>query len=200
MTIVGQLTKFAFGPAIHKAAFRGDIEKIKTLIKEGANPNALTRGGLTPLMLAVQKGHKDITAYLITHGADVNAKGENGFTALHSACLHRNYEIAEVLLDNGADVNAREDGNTPLMLAAYRDDVKLVRLLLSRGADPRAFDDTGKLTTASMARGNNRDEIRKLLNRNETAQQQNRQGITLVGFSQRLLPLRLITALDLQNE
>jgi ankyrin repeat protein len=87
MTIIGQLTGYIFGPPIHRAAFRGDLKKLEALIKAGTDPNSRESSELTPLMLATQKGHKDIAEFLLSHGADVNAKTKIGFTALFNACI-----------------------------------------------------------------------------------------------------------------
>jgi uncharacterized protein len=173
MTIIQLLTKYAFGPAIHKAAFRGDLNKMKELLAAGADPNMPDRKGLTPLMLATQKRHKNIIALLISKGADVNATLKHGFTALFYPCMFGGAGIAKLLIDSGADINAREDGNTPLMWAAFRGHVDIVELLLANGADPEITDDTGKITAAQMARGKNQYTIRELLKNKSLAQQGN---------------------------
>lgn len=173
MTIIQLLTKYAFGPAIHKAAYRGDLNKMKELLAAGADPNMTDKKGLTPLMLATQKKHKDIMAVLISRGAYVNAKLKHGFTALFYPCMFGRADIAKLLIDSGADINAREDGNTPLMWAAFRGHVDIVELLLANGANPEITDDTGKITAAHMARGINQNTIRELLKTNSLAQQGN---------------------------
>lgn len=163
MTLIQLLTKYAFGPAIHRAAFRGDLNKIKELLAAGADPNMPDKKGLTPLMLATQKKHKDIIEFLLSHNADVNAKLNHGFTALFYPCMFGGADIAKILIDSGADVNAKEDGNTPLMWASFRGHDDIVELLLDKGADPDITDNTGKITAAHMAVGKNRNRIRELL-------------------------------------
>ncbi|MEW6141522.1 MAG: ankyrin repeat domain-containing protein [Thermodesulfobacteriota bacterium] len=57
-------------------------------------------------------------------------------------CSHLN--VAALLLDRGALVDERDSENwTPLMLACQRWQVKLVRMLLERGANPNATDHRG---------------------------------------------------------
>jgi hypothetical protein len=62
--------------------------------------------------------------------------------------------IARFLLDNGADANDFQktgaSTRTPLMSAAAGQDVDLVKLLLSRGADPNARDERAE-TAVSLA-------------------------------------------------
>lgn len=43
-----------------------------TLLEKGANANAESKAGFTPLHLSSQKGHYDMTNLLIEHGANPN--------------------------------------------------------------------------------------------------------------------------------
>lgn len=47
-----------------------------TLLENGANANAESKAGFTPLHLSAQKGHYDMTNLLIEHGADPNHKSK----------------------------------------------------------------------------------------------------------------------------
>ena len=52
-------------------------------------------------------------------------------------------EAAVQLLQEGAHVNARFQGGTPLMLAAARGNVEMMRTLISAGADLDAASEDG---------------------------------------------------------
>jgi ankyrin repeat protein len=69
-----------------------------------------------------------------------------GGAALAFAADKGNIEILEVLIKNGADVNATDDemGITPLMDAAYMNQVAAVETLLKYGADKNISDKNGK--------------------------------------------------------
>ena len=67
------------------AILNNRISKIKRLLKQGADVNAITRGD-TPLLWAIAMGYYDIVKFLIDNGADVNAKDKTGWTPLHQAC------------------------------------------------------------------------------------------------------------------
>ena len=46
-------------------------------------------------------------------------------------------KLVAILISNGADVNmTSSEGNTPLIWAAHKNNVKLIRLLLESGANP----------------------------------------------------------------
>lgn len=47
-----------------------------TLLESGANANAESKAGFTPLHLSAQKGHYDMTNLLIEHGANPNHKAK----------------------------------------------------------------------------------------------------------------------------
>ena len=83
---------------------------MQRLIKAGANVNAATSTGETPLMTAVRAGSVPVVKALIAAGADVNAKGGGrDQTALHWATAQKQHEIMRVLIDAKADLNARTE-------------------------------------------------------------------------------------------
>ena len=94
---------------------------------------------------------------------DVNEKAGYGETVLFQACYDGEFECAKLLLDAKANPNivagGKEAPHTPLHQAAYwgpdhgrkEDALKIVQLLLERGADPLAADKVGN-TAAEFAR------------------------------------------------
>ena len=110
---------------------------IRSLIKAGANINAQTEVGLTPLGLAVMRlQDAEIIKELLKCGANVNATDNVGWTALHGASgLGLSY-IIDILLAAGANINAvARDGSTALHIAFgdYRDEA--LKRLYEAGAD-----------------------------------------------------------------
>ena len=71
--------------SIIEAATTGHIDAVKQHLAAGADVNAKTEVGATPLHGAVTFGHNEIVELLIAAGADVNAKGLGGTTPLDSA-------------------------------------------------------------------------------------------------------------------
>ena len=67
-------------------------------MRAGADVNAPSENGLTPLMVASRGGHADVVKVLLEAGAaDPNLKSENGETALDIAQRTQNSEIADLL-------------------------------------------------------------------------------------------------------
>ena len=126
-------------PPIHLAAYLGDIEKIKSLIKGGADVNARWLDFGTPLRAAAASDQKDIAELLITEGADVNVGNKSGGTPLHKAAQNGCDEVARLLIDKGADIHIEDsNGYPPVLVAATWKHQTVVDVLLDAGADINA--------------------------------------------------------------
>jgi ankyrin repeat protein len=83
------------------------------------------------------------------HDSPISGRLDRGLTALMFAATP---DVAEALLDAGASVDATDEhGVTPLMRAAGRGSAGVVKLLLQRGATPKAKSKNGT-TAADFAR------------------------------------------------
>ena len=111
----------------------------------------------TALQYAVKWNHLKVVKELIDQGANVNtATAVNHLTPLHIALeIARAYpeqyqDVALYLIDHGSDVNAKKrytyKGNDectserPLHLAAFANQVEVMRHLVEKGADISAVD------------------------------------------------------------
>ncbi len=86
------------------AARKSDVEAVKELLAKGADPNARTRYGATPLFFACDRGNLEIVKLLIERGADVNAKDTfYNSTAVGWAVSKNHVAIVKLLLEKGAN-------------------------------------------------------------------------------------------------
>jgi ankyrin repeat protein len=132
---INQLTGYGWSPLLVATQNRY-YALAAYLMDHGADPNLPNKGGWTPLYLATD-----------------NRNIENGDYPIRKADMDH-LAFIRLLLDKGADVNARvkdstetrtvftnqwldENGATPFLRASQSGDLELMKLLLSRGADPR---------------------------------------------------------------
>ena len=100
---------------LHWAARAGALRCARWLLNHGADVDAQTVSGRTPLHMA---GGADMLWLLAGKGADLNARDRKGRTPLHQAMYGGDLEEAEVLIVLGADVRiANRQGKTPLEVA-----------------------------------------------------------------------------------
>jgi ankyrin repeat protein len=114
------------------AAFFGQLEIVKALLKAGADVNAASRESMkvTPLASAAAAKQTEIARLLIEHGANVNARSAGGHIPLHEASANGNVELVKLLIENGADINAKtDDGKTPLDFATEYKRPEIIELL-----------------------------------------------------------------------
>jgi ankyrin repeat protein len=138
------------------AAGAGNVESMRLLLNKGAAVNAKTEAGSTPLMDAVRSRNLRAVQLLVERGADVNAATKRNGTALAVAASWGAADIAGLLLDKGARVDTKDDrGYTPLMYAAYSESMpdQVVRMLLAKGADPKATGEGETALTLASKRG-----------------------------------------------
>lgn len=105
---------------------------VHRLLRAGADPNAATPEGDTPLILACSvpkaEGQLTIVGALLRKGADVDACNGIGQTALMRAAKEGNAETVELLLAAQADVGREDcDCNTALCHAAKTGREEVVR-------------------------------------------------------------------------
>ena len=91
--------------ALERASMSGDIENVKLLLKNGAEPSA----GLSQ---AVTFGYSDLVRTLIAAGANAKMTESTGINLLHWAAIANRPEVIPVLAQAGVPINARTSFTT----------------------------------------------------------------------------------------
>ncbi len=104
----------------------------------------------TRLHLAAQYNRVDDIDDFLDQGDDIDSQDSEGYTPLHTAIVFGNLEIVKTLLWRGANPNHNNNvnKNTPLHLAAFNANKKIVEiLLLWYEADPNIPNKNGLITS-----------------------------------------------------
>jgi len=146
------------------SAAKNDIEGVRSALEKGADVNAKSKYGSTPLHYASNNGYENIVRLLLENNADDSMKSKGGLTAFHYAALGGYKNIAQLLLNNGADINEKSNnGSTPLHYAARTDHEIFTFFLLANGADVHAKDDLGQTALHDAANGGSSGIVMSLI-------------------------------------
>ena len=137
-----------------------------TLLEYGAQTNAESKAGFTPLHLSAQEGHTDMSTLLIEHQADANFGAKNGLTPLHLCAQEDRVNVAAILVKNSAETDAQtkvtttdpgggsdvvltsvwlppQSGYTPMHVACHFGQMNMVRFLLGHQTDVNSVTSQG---------------------------------------------------------
>lgn len=145
------------------AVDKGNVQRMESLLRSGADPNAIDASGRDAIIAAAWRGREMVVEFLIDKGVDIDTIDLQGRTPLIWASINGYKSIVEDLLSEGANPNGRDDsGLTPLMRAAWNGHHDVVRTLLQNGAMPLIEDGEGK-TALDRAREEDFQEVVQVL-------------------------------------
>lgn len=145
------------------AVDKGNVQRIESLLRSGADPNAIDASGRDAIIAAAWRGREMVVEFLIDKGVDIDTIDLEGRTPLNWASINGYAAIVEDLLSEGANPDSRDDqGLTPLMRAAWNGHDAVVRILLEGGASPVIVDREGK-TALDRAREEDFQQVVQVL-------------------------------------
>ncbi|XP_030853711.1 serine/threonine-protein kinase TNNI3K isoform X2 [Strongylocentrotus purpuratus] len=127
---VSSLSRNGFSP-LHLACFQGDVDLVKDLLLEEADPTVIGYSSVTALHIASLNGNEEIVEHLIKCGANIHARDTVKFTPLHIACYFGHEKVVKCLINHGADINlSGEVGDVPLHLTCVKGHQSITELLV----------------------------------------------------------------------
>lgn len=153
--------------ALMRAVYQGRRHMVTLLLKYGAVLEARNNEGETALMKAVCLGKLEMVDMLLSYNTCIDVQDNQGNTALIKA-MSSEYGTGRVvpqdrsfmvkkILDCKASINVQNNaGDTALMKAVEEEYDEVVKILISRGADPELYNNRGNsvLAIASAAMKN----------------------------------------------
>ena len=94
---------------LHIACYRGIPRPVRQLLDHGADVDAVSDLGITPLHHATSGGNLEVIRLIVEAGCNVRAKKLTGQDALAIALGLRDPEIVQYLLEHGADLSQLQD-------------------------------------------------------------------------------------------
>ncbi|XP_027667094.2 LOW QUALITY PROTEIN: protein phosphatase 1 regulatory subunit 16A [Falco biarmicus] len=114
--------------------------------KSNSQGKRVTFPASVQLLEAAARHDAEEVRQFLQNGISPDLCNEDGLTALHQCCIDDYGDVVTVLLEAGADVNARDSELwTPLHAAATCGHLRLVQLLIQRGADLLAVNSDGNM-------------------------------------------------------
>ncbi|PKS04966.1 hypothetical protein jhhlp_008332 [Lomentospora prolificans] len=151
---------------LETAARARNVTAMSWLLNHGADPNAKSQEGYTPLTTAIRTDLPDGVSLLLSHKADVSLRGNSEWPICHSvrhphilklllphikdihaytgvmeqAIVANQLESVAMLLDAGISIEEKNSGIfSPLTTAIREHREDIVKYLLERGANPNAL-------------------------------------------------------------
>ncbi|CAM2748707.1 ankyrin repeat domain-containing protein [Legionella worsleiensis] len=157
--------------ALHMAADIGCEKSLAYYIEKKSDLNLVTSDGSTPLYKAAHNGRINAVRLLLAAGAAINGDERKGTTPLFIAAQFGYRKIVSLLADAGADLYKKNNwglGISPLSIAADREHIKTVKLLIeklkeSSSFNPSIFQNSIKETLAHTILKNSSIQLIELL-------------------------------------
>ncbi len=137
-----------------------NFDLINLLLANGADPNAESTHGESPLRLVIRHGNYFAAHHLIASGADPERAS---FTPIHQAAASGNLNILNSLVSPATIESTTIRYLTPWLTALHADQVEAAEFLRSRGANIRPRNDFGEDALHLAASANATDSTRYLL-------------------------------------
>jgi len=126
-----------FGLTYSAAIQQHKVKIVKKFLNNGATTGPLDARGRTPLHIAAESHPsfnnlsplKHLIALLVEKGANIDAEDRDTYTPLSRAIAYNNVEAIEPLLNAGASI----ENNHPLMIAAMKGRLEILKMLIYRG-------------------------------------------------------------------
>ncbi|XP_046330942.1 ankyrin repeat domain-containing protein 17-like isoform X2 [Haliotis rufescens] len=123
---------------LHWASHGGNVDMVQCVISRRlVDINSRGNHGYSPVMMAAERGHKEVVTLLAQEGCDMSHVTNGGNNILHVTCTGGDVTMVKcLLLMNIVDINSRgTNERTATMMAVLKGHSAVFELLVSEGSD-----------------------------------------------------------------
>ena len=178
---------------LHFAAWDGDLAKTKSLLKQGADPNAENKDKITPAFYAVLKGHLDIVELFLDKIDLKNPKNsKNNMDIAKAPLIFGQPKIAKLFLEKEKSL-VTEHGHFILMFSALRGYPELMKFLIEeKKLNPNKLTSDSDAPIHPAAWVGNLEVIKYLVKKRADINLQDRIGNTPLHFAAQKGKIRVV--------
>lgn len=154
-------------PEFLAAVKEGDVDKVTTMLNDGADAFECLQNGMNALHISCVAGLMQLADLMLKRGVDANSEMDGGLTPMHLAVQSNNQSIVGMLLARKGNPNYKNhQGLTPLHWCAGVQDERLdpnnryktAQILVKHGGDISVKDKAGR-TPADVAREGGEEKV-----------------------------------------
>ena len=185
---------------LRSAVNSGDLSVVKQCLESGLPANLRDSKGISVLMLAAEKGLREIAEALLSLGADPNIADDYDDVPLNRAAAGGHVEIVRLLAEHGALVHSPSIGITPLLTAAGQGHLAVVQYLVEEQKVPvdGMSRHLGSPLQAAACEGH-LDVVRYLLNKGARPDSRDSYGKTAIDIVRDCMSLSGLSDDELTN-
>ncbi|XP_042157306.1 ankyrin repeat domain-containing protein 26 isoform X2 [Oncorhynchus tshawytscha] len=184
---------------VHKAAYGGDLAKLKHLAKKN-DINQLDKENRTALHIACANGHTDVVQFLVESKAKLNLCDNQNRSPLMKAVQCQQERCVATLLEHDAEPNLVDiNGNTALHLASCIPAFSTAMLLLEHEANVNAQNKEGYSPLTMAVKENHAEMVEFLLKEGadvNTKDQGHRSPLMIAACNGQISMVRLLLQYD----
>lgn len=175
--------------AFNYTAQTGNIKMLDLLIEKGFPYKKLNKEEGNAMLFATRRSRQGYNPlsfykYLERLGISPNIVTKKGETPLHNIAYgSKDIETIEYFINKGQDVNtANEKGNTPFLLATYRNSLEVIKMLSPRVKDINKKNKEGQTALSNAVRSNTPEVVKYLLSKGADASVKDVKGNNLAYY------------------
>lgn len=181
------------------ASKHNNFEVVKLLLKHGAKEsiNVANKEGVTTAIWVASNNNLEMLRLLVENGVNINKRDNRGYVPMDFALQNDNEEMMLFLIESGLKFEEKLaiTKEPPLIWFAYKNNLKLVKILVEKGAKVNVKSSVGDTPLMFAVNNNNYEMVQYLVNHGAEVTAKNNDGDTLIQIAGRNRNRRIVQLL-----